>query len=260
MKNKKLILIAGNCAIEDETTTRKTAEKLKEITDKYDNIEFIFKASYDKANRTSNNSLRGVGLETGLGILSRIKAQGIKILTDTHTVEEAKKVALIADIVQIPAFLCRQTDLIHTIGRYARKVNIKKGQFLSPWDIKYVIEKVEATGNKNIMITERGTCFGYNNLIVDFRSFMIMKKFGNYPIIFDATHSQQIPSKGGKSGGNREFVIPMIKGAIATGYVDGIFIEVHPEPDKAISDSATQLPLDDMENIIKIISEAWSKI
>ena len=252
---KKLIFICGLCVIENEAQTFKVARYLKKITSKYPEVDFYFKASYDKANRTSGKSYRGVGLVYGMHILRNIKNElNIKILTDIHSVIQANVIKTYynwADCLQIPAFLCRQTDIIKAIARTGATVNIKKGQFISPEDVKYIIEKIESTGNKNIMITERGTSFGYHNLIVDYRSFIELKKLG-YPVIFDATHSQQKPSANkGQSGGSREYTIPMIMGAIATGAVDGIFIETHPNPKKAKSDSATSLYLKDIEPIIK---------
>jgi len=246
---KKLIFICGLCVIENKKETINIAKKLKEITDKYP-VEFIFKASYDKANRTSDLSFRGIGLMQGIYVLSEIKEMGIKVLTDIHCSHQVKMAGCCADVIQIPAFLCRQTDLVKAIGATGKTVNIKKGQFLAPEDVKYIIQKIEHTGNNDIMITERGTCFGYHNLIVDYRSFLILKKMG-YPVIFDATHAQQRPSAGdGISEGNREFTEPMIFGAIACG-VDGIFIEIHPDPTKAKSDSATSLYLDNVESLLK---------
>lgn len=250
---KKLIFICGLCVIEDEKTTLKVAKYLKKLTSKY-NVDFIFKTSFDKANRTSLHSFRGVGFEEGVRILQKVKTTyNIPILTDVHTPHQAAFAGNKLDILQIPAFLCRQTDLVLAVGSYAHRVNIKKGQFLAPKDVKYIIEKVEASGNHNIMITERGTCFGYHNLVVDFRSFLIMKKFG-YPIIFDVTHSQQRPSLTTETGGTTEFVIPMAKAAVACG-VDGLFLEVHPNPSKAKCDSATSLNLKDVKRLLEEIEK-----
>ena len=252
---KPLIFIAGLCVIENSTMTLEVAQELKRITSNY-NVDFVFKASYDKANRTSINSYRGIGFDNSMYILDILKDTGIKILTDIHNVEQAKRITNLwfIDIVQLPAFLCRQTDLVIALGKTGKTINIKKGQFIAPNDVKYIIEKIESTGNKKIMITERGTCFGYNNLIVDFRSLLIMKKFG-YPIIYDCTHSQQLPSsKGNETGGNRDFVIPMAKAAVAIG-VDGIFVECHPNPPKAKSDSATSLYLKDVDKLLKEVTK-----
>jgi len=244
----KLIFICGLCVIEDETTTIKTAKILKKLTSKY-NVDFYFKASFDKANRTSLDSFRGLGEKRGLEILKKVKKEvGCKILTDVHNEHQAIIAGEIVDVVQIPAFLCRQTDLVTKVAETSKVVNVKKGQFLAPVDVKHIIKKIESTGNKNIMLTERGTCFGYHNLIVDFRSFLIMKKFG-YPIIFDVTHSQQRPSIGEETGGSTEYVIPMAKAAVALG-VDGLFLEVHPNPSEAKCDSATSLYLKDVEKLL----------
>lgn len=246
---QKLIFICGMCVIEGETLTYDFAKHLKKIVDKYD-VDFYFKASFDKANRTDLDSYRGVGVYKGVRILKKIKEElGVKILTDVHYPHQANIVKSVADVIQIPAFLCRQTDLVVAIGQTGKGINIKKGQFLAPEDIEHVIKKIESTGNKNIFLTERGTVFGYHNLIVDYRSFLIMKKFG-YPVIFDATHSQQKPSAGKQSGGSREFTIPMALGAIATG-ADGLFIEAHFNPPKAKSDKATSLYLKDIDELLK---------
>lgn len=253
---KKLIIIAGLCSIENEKMTYKVAKYLKKATSKYPYINFIFKASFDKANRTSGDSYRGVGEYEGTRIFKMIKQKlGIKILTDVHTPAQAYRMANIVDILQIPAFLCRQTDLVNAVAKTGKTINIKKGQFLAPEDIKHVIDKIEWQGNCNIMLTERGTCFGYRNLVVDYRSFLIMQRY-EYPVIFDATHSQQRPSEGMETGGSREFTVPMILGAIATG-VDGIFIEVHPNPPDAKSDRATVLNLKEVPKILKKIDKIY---
>jgi len=253
MKNR-FFLIAGPCVIESEELVFETAKKLKEITDKL-NLDFVFKTSYDKANRTSIKSFRGPGLEKGLAIIKNLKKElNIKVLTDVHDVHDVEKVAKVVDVIQIPAFLSRQTDLILEVARTGKIVNVKKAQFMAPWDIKFVIEKIESTGNKKIWITERGYIFGYNNLVVDFRSIVIMKKFG-YPIIYDATHSLQKPSAGnGFSGGEREFIPYLARAAVAVG-IDGLFMEVHPNPEEALSDAQTQYPLSQLENLLKQLIE-----
>ena len=244
------VIIAGPCVIEDKETTLYIARYLKELAQKLD-ISLIFKASYDKANRTSIDSFRGPGLVAGLQILDQIKKElGLVILSDVHSINEIDKAAKVLDIIQIPAFLCRQTDFILEIARTGKPVNIKKGQFLAPWDIGNVVEKIASTGNRNILITERGAMFGYNNLVVDFRSIQIMQDTG-YPVIFDATHSIQIPGGAGKSsGGDRKFAPVLAKAAVAAG-ADGIFMEVHPDPDKALCDGPNSLPLDGLYDLIK---------
>ncbi|MEO0223996.1 MAG: 3-deoxy-8-phosphooctulonate synthase [candidate division WOR-3 bacterium] len=253
MRNR-FFLIAGPCVIESEDLVFETAKKLKEITDRL-NLDFVFKTSYDKANRTSIKSFRGPGIEKGLAILKELKKQlNIKVLTDVHDVHDVEKVAEVVDVIQIPAFLSRQTDLILEVSKTGKIVNVKKAQFMAPWDIKFVIEKIESVGNRNIWITERGYIFGYNNLVVDFRSIVIMKKFG-YPVIYDATHSLQKPSAGnGFSGGEREFIPYLARAAVAVG-VDGLFMEVHPNPEKALSDAQTQYPLSQLESLLKQLIE-----
>ncbi len=255
-KNKNnFIFIAGPCVIEGKRKVFEIAKYLKEIISSY-SINFIFKASFYKANRTSLKSFRGPGLKKGLKILAYVKEKlGLKILSDVHCQNDIKEAEKVLDVIQIPAFLSRQTDLIIKAAKTFKFINVKKAQFMSPYDIKYVIEKITSTGNKKIFITERGSCFGYNNLIVDFRSFLIMKKFG-YPVIFDVTHSLQKPSlEKGVSGGDREFIYPLSLAGVGCG-VDGIFLEVHPNPQKALSDRATSFPLKDIgkliEKIIKI--------
>lgn len=257
---KKLIIIAGLCALESEELAFQVAEYLKKVTDKYA-VDFIFKASFDKANRTSIDSFRGMEITKAIKLFRKLKEElGIKILTDVHEPQQAKWLAPVVDILQIPAFLCRQTDLVTAIARTGKIVNIKKGQFLAPEDVKHIIKKIESVGNKNIMITERGVCFGYRNLITDYRSFMIMNKF-DYPIIFDVTHSQQMKRVGNsKTGGSTEFVIPMAKGAIATGAVSGLFFECHPNPKKSKSDSATSLNLKQSQQLIKETIKLWEFI
>ncbi|MCK4912726.1 MAG: 3-deoxy-8-phosphooctulonate synthase [Candidatus Omnitrophica bacterium] len=249
---KELTFIIGPCVIENKSQTMDIASYLKDLFLNLP-VRFIFKASFDKANRTSIKSPRGVGLTKGIKILGEIKSKlKVPILSDVHCVSQIKDVKDVLDIIQIPAFLCRQTDLIVEAAKTKKIVNIKKGQFVSPADIKHIVEKVEATGNKKIFITERGSCFGYNSLVVDFRSFLIMKKYG-YPIIYDVTHSLQSPSsKGGVSGGDREFAFGLAKAAAACG-VDGLFIETHPKPSQALSDAYTSLPLAKIENLVKSI-------
>lgn len=247
--NKPFILIAGPCVIESEKMTLFIAEKLKEITSKL-KIGFIFKSSYDKANRSSIKSFRGLGIKEGLRILKKVKKMfAIPLLTDVHQVSEVEPVAEVTDILQIPAFLCRQTDLLLSAGYSDKVVNIKKGQFLSAQEMKNVIEKVETTKNKKIILTERGTCFGYNNLVVDFRSLPILRSFG-YPVIYDVTHSIQLPGGEGKSsGGENKFIEYLARAGVACG-VDGIFLEVHPEPLKALSDRMTMLKLNQLSNLL----------
>ncbi len=248
-RGSPLVLVAGPCVIEDYETTREIAGTLKEITSKLE-IPFIFKASYDKANRTSIAAFRGPGLNDGLRVLKEIKAElGIPILSDVHRISEIPAAARILDIIQIPAFLCRQTDVIIEVAKTGKPVNIKKGQFLAPWDMANVVEKITSAGNRRILITERGTMFGYNNLVVDFRGFMIMRKIG-YPVIFDATHSVQLPGgAGASSGGQREYA-PMLARAAAAAGVDGIFMEVHSNPDKALCDGPNSLKLDTISELL----------
>ena len=248
--NSPLVLIAGPCVIESGDQIRKTVEGLKEITSEI-NIPFIFKSSYDKANRTSIKSYRGPGLEKGLELLEKVKREfDIPLLIDVHRIEEVQLVSKVADILQVPAFLCRQTDLIISIARTGKPVNVKKGQFLAPWDMKNVIEKIESAGNKRILLTERGSCFGYNNLVVDMKSLPIMRSFG-YPVVFDATHSVQKPGgKGTATGGEREYVSFLAQAAVATG-IDGLFLEVHPEPAEALSDGPNMIRLDQVKEVLE---------
>lgn len=249
---KPFVFIGGPCVIEDLDTTMAIAERLKEITNDL-SVPFIFKSSYDKANRTSLASFRGPGIERGLEVLAAVKKTfKIPILTDVHSVEEAKLASDVVDVLQVPALLSRQTDLLVACGKTGKPVNIKKGQFLSPHDIQHAIAKVESTGNTLIMVTERGTYFGYNNLVNDFRALPIMKSFG-YPIIFDATHSVQKP--GGMftvSGGEREFVFPLAKAAVAVG-VDAIFMEVHFDPSRALCDGANSISLADLPPMLETL-------
>jgi 2-dehydro-3-deoxyphosphooctonate aldolase (KDO 8-P synthase) len=248
--NPKLFLIAGPCVVESEKMTYRIAKRLKELTLKY-KIPFIFKASYKKANRTSGLSFRSIGVIESLQILGEIRSWlKIPVLTDIHSEIEAEIAAEYVDVLQIPAFLSRQTEILEAAGYTGKIVNIKKGQFLSPEDMVHQIEKVEATGNRKILVTERGTTFGYQNLVVDMRSLAVMKKFG-YPVVFDATHSIQMPSKNeGVSGGSPEFIAPLARAAAAVG-INGLFIETHPEPKKALSDASSMLPLKNLEGLLK---------
>lgn len=244
-----LFLIAGPCVIEDETTTFETAERLKTICSEL-RIPLIFKSSFDKANRTSVSSFRGPGMDRGLRILADIRSKlQIPVISDIHAMGEILPAAEVLDALQIPAFLCRQTDLVLTAAETGKPVNIKKGQFLAPWDVKNIIDKFISSGNQNLFITERGVSFGYNNLVVDFRAFPIMRSFG-YPVIFDVTHSLQLPGgQGTSSGGQREFAEPLARAAAAAG-IDGLFIEVHPAPDKALCDGPNMLRLSDMQGFL----------
>jgi 2-dehydro-3-deoxyphosphooctonate aldolase (KDO 8-P synthase) len=246
--NRPFVLIAGPCVVENEKMILETAEKIKGIT-KDLNIPFIFKSSYKKANRTSGRTFTGIGDEEALNILEKAKNKlDIPILTDIHTAEEARKASNVADVLQIPAFLCRQTELLIAAGETGKAVNIKKGQFLAPEDMKHAAEKVISTGNKKVLLTERGTTFGYHNLVVDMRSFIIMREFG-YPVVMDATHSVQIPSRGNESGGQPKFIKPLARAAAAVG-IDALFLEVHPNPKKAKSDAESQLPLDELKGLL----------
>lgn len=253
------LLIAGPCVIESEKLTMSIAEKLKK-TSIDEKIPFLFKASYDKANRTSIKSFRGPGIQKGLKILKKVRdIFKVPVLTDVHCREEAKQAAEVVDVIQIPAYLSRQTDLLIEAGKTGRIVNVKKGQFLAPWDMRNVVEKIESTGNKKILLTERGSTFGYNYLVTDLRSIIIMQKIG-YPVIFDATHSVQIPGgKGDKSGGEREFIEPLARAAIAAG-ADGIFLEVHPEPERALSDGPNSLNLNRVKDVIIILKEIYRTV
>lgn len=253
--NDKLILIAGPCVVESYELLDVTASTLLDACKDLE-VDFVFKSSYRKANRTSNDSFTGIGDLKALEYLSEIrKKYGVKVLTDIHTAEEARTAAEYADILQIPAFLCRQTDLLHAAAETRKIVNIKKGQFMAPDSMKAAAEKVTQKGNDKVWLTERGVSFGYHDLIVDYRSLVIMRHFG-YPVIFDATHSVQKPSLGAQSGGAPEFILPLARAAVAAG-VDGIFFETHPDPKKALSDAATQLPLDMAAGFIKQVYSIW---
>jgi 2-dehydro-3-deoxyphosphooctonate aldolase (KDO 8-P synthase) len=249
---KPFTFIGGPCVIEGREITLRIAERLVSITSAL-HIPLIFKASYDKANRTSVQSFRGPGIDDGLKILREVRELfSIPILTDVHSVEEAFAAAQVADVLQVPAMLSRQTDLLTACGRTGRVVNIKKGQFLSPNDVVHAIRKVELTGNSSILVTERGTCFGYNNLVNDFRALPIMRTFG-YPVVFDATHSVQLPgAAAGASGGERQFVFPLARAAVAVG-VDAIFMEVHEDPSKALCDGENSVSLDDLPVMLKVL-------
>jgi 2-dehydro-3-deoxyphosphooctonate aldolase (KDO 8-P synthase) len=249
-----LVLIAGPCVIESESATLETAERLKKITADL-GVPFIFKSSYDKANRSSVRSYRGPGLREGLKVLARVKHElDLPLLSDIHRFEEITPAAEVLDVIQIPAFLSRQTDLLVEVAKTGRVVNIKKGQFLAPWDIKNAIEKAESTGNRNILITERGVSFGYNNLIVDFRSLPMMRGLG-YPVVFDATHSVQLPGGAGTaSSGDRQYVAPLTRAAVATG-VDALFMEVHACPDKALCDGPNMMSLDELPDLLRQAQE-----
>ncbi len=245
----RLFLIAGPCVIEHEDILLETAEVLSAVCADLD-ITYICKSSFDKANRTSLSSFRGPGLEQGLKILADIRNRlGVPVISDIHAVEEIRPAAEVLDALQIPAFLCRQTDLIVAASKTGKPVNVKKGQFLAPWDVKNIIAKFTAAGNDNLLITERGVSFGYNNLVVDFRAFPVMQSFG-YPVVFDVTHSLQLPGgQGTSSGGQREFAEPLAKAAAAIG-VDGLFMEVHPEPEKALCDGPNMIRLDEMRGFL----------
>lgn len=248
------LIIAGPCVIENEDITFHTAARLKELCGAA-GLPFVFKSSYDKANRTSLASYRGPGSERGLRLLSDVRSKyDVPVISDVHSVDEIKAASKVLDALQIPAFLCRQTDIIIAASNTGKPVNIKKGQFLAPWDVKNIIDKFTSTGNHNLFITERGTSFGYNNLVVDFRGFPVMRSYG-YPILFDVTHSLQLPGgQGGSSGGEREFAEPLARAAVAVG-VDGLFMEVHPEPEKALCDGPNMIRLADVKKILTTIRE-----
>lgn len=249
-----LALIGGPCAIEGESFMLDVASRLRDITAKAA-VPFIFKSSYDKANRTSIYSYRGPGLQKGLEILQKIKdAVGVPVLSDVHAVEEVKPAAEVLDVLQIPAFLCRQTDLVVAAARTGKPVNVKKGQFLAPWDTQNIVEKVRSVGNDQVLLTERGASFGYNNLVVDMRSLVVMRSF-DVPVVFDATHSVQLPGGAGTtSSGQREFVPHLARAAVATG-CDALFMEIHPDPDHAPSDGPNMLRLEDLPALLAQITQ-----
>ena len=248
--NHPIVLIAGPCVIESEEMALQIAQEIKEIAERK-SIPYIFKSSYDKANRSSHRSFRGPGLQKGLRILEAVKTQvGVPVLSDVHTVEEVEPASEVLDILQIPAFLCRQTDLVMAAGESGKAVNLKKGQFLSPWEMQNVVNKLLATGNRNILLTERGTCFGYNNLINDMRSLVIMRNMG-FPVVYDATHSVQIPGGAGSaSAGQPEFVPYLARAAVAIG-IDALYFEAHPDPENALSDSACVLSISQLSQLLE---------
>lgn len=257
--NRPMVLIAGPCVIENEAATMRHAEFLMTICNGL-SIPLIFKASYDKANRTSIGAYRGPGLKDGLTILRKVKeALGVPVISDVHSIEQISPAAEVLDILQIPAFLCRQTDLLVAAAKSGKIINVKKGQFLAPWDMKNVAGKIAASGNENIILTERGASFGYNNLVVDMRSFPVMRSTG-YPVVFDATHSVQLPGgQGDSSGGQREYVEYLSRAAVATG-IDGIFMEVHEDPDKAFCDGPNSIPLNELPALLKTLKAIDSVI
>lgn len=252
--DQPIFLIAGPCVIESEAMAMETSNKLKEITDRL-GINFIYKSSYDKANRSSGDSFRGPGIEEGLRILRKVKEEvGVHILTDVHENTPIDEVSDVVDVLQTPAFLCRQTDFIIRVANSGKAVNIKKGQFLAPWDMKHVVDKARSTGNQQIMVCERGASFGYNNLVSDMRSLAVMRE-SNCPVVFDATHSVQLPGgQGASSGGQREHVPVLARAAVAAG-VSGVFMETHPDPGKALSDGPNAWPLDKMESLLSTMLE-----
>lgn len=254
-----MIFIAGPCVIESEEVVMLTAKRLCEIVKELD-VDFYFKASFDKANRTSISSFRGPGIKKGLQILNDVKEKyGVKVCTDIHEPWQADQVKEVVDIIQIPAFLCRQTDLLVAAAKTGKKINVKKAQFLAPWDMKNVVQKIEQSGNSDIMLCERGTSFGYNNLVVDMTGIVEMKKFG-YPVVFDGTHSVQKPGGNGTStGGNRAYVEHLSKAALAAG-ADALFMEVHPNPDEALSDGPNSVPLSELEPMLKRIMKVYRVI
>lgn len=252
---ERLVLFAGPCAAESYDICMETGGKVKELCADLD-ISYVFKASFDKANRTSAGSYRGQGLESGLEILSRVKKDlGVPIVTDIHESYQAKEVAEVADVLQIPAFLCRQTDLLLAAAETGKMVKVKRGQFMAPEDMKYAVDKVKGAGNPNVCLTERGVSFGYHNLVVDMRALPIMRQYA--PVVFDVTHSVQQPGgAGGTSGGQRQFAPYLGRAAAAVG-VDGFFIETHPNPSKALSDGPNMVPLDEMGDFLKMLKEVW---
>ena len=255
----KPLFIAGPCVIESKELLDVVAQELVRIN-KIQNVEIIFKASFDKANRTSISSYRGPGIDEGLRILGKVKERfGLRICTDIHEPWQAEKAAEVADILQIPAFLCRQTDLLTAAAKTGKLINVKKAQFLAPWDMGNVVGKLEESGNRNIMLCERGTSFGYNTLVVDMTGISEMKKFG-YPVVFDATHSVQKPGgKGNATGGNRAYVEPLAKAAVAAG-ADALFFEVHPDPDHALSDGPNMVKLDEFEGLLERVMKVYDAV
>lgn len=250
-----LFLIAGPCVIESEALAIETAGMLKSICEKLA-LPFIYKSSFDKANRSSHHSYRGPGIEAGLKILEKVKQTiHVPVLTDVHEDTPLEEVAAVVDVLQTPAFLCRQTNFIQRVAKTGKPVNLKKGQFLSPWEMKHVVEKAQLTGNQSIMVCERGASFGYNNLVTDIRSLQIMREETHVPVVFDATHSVQLPgAKGGSTGGQRQFVPVLARAATAAG-IAGLFIETHPNPDQALSDGPNSWPLDQMQQLLETVME-----
>ncbi|HEX5022469.1 MAG TPA: 3-deoxy-8-phosphooctulonate synthase [Candidatus Binatia bacterium] len=247
-----LSVIAGPCVIESREAAIRHAAALKDRADRA-GVPYIFKSSYDKANRSSVNSFRGPGLEKGLEILAEIKSKtGVPVLTDVHEIDQVAAVQEVADVLQIPAFLCRQTDFVLAVARSGRVVNVKKGQFLAPWDMRNVLDKILSTGNDRVLLTERGASFGYNNLVSDMRSLVVMRELG-YPVVFDATHSLQLPGGlGSASGGERKYIPALARAAVAAG-VDALFMEVHEDPDHAMSDGPNSLDLSEFEGLLKVV-------
>mgnify|MGYP000055672756 CR=1 FL=1 len=258
--NNQLLLIAGPCSLEALATFEPVAEALATLRDQHPQLKIIFKGSFDKANRTSLNSDRGPGIEQGLAWLAQVKNDfGFPVVTDFHSPEQASQVAEVCDVLQIPAFLCRQTDLLVAAAKTGKVVNVKKGQFLSPEEMRFVVDKLEGAGAAEIWQTERGSSFGYQNLVVDMRVFPLLQRYG-HPVILDATHSVQLPgAAGGKSGGQREFVEPLAKAALAAG-ANGLFIETHPNPDQAISDAGSQVPLAQLPALVESCLRVWRAV
>ena len=256
---RPLALIAGSCVIENRDSALRHAAYLRELTARLD-IPFIYKSSYDKANRTSLESFRGPGLDEGLRILEDVKREiGVPVLTDVHEPDQIAPACEVVDVAQIPAFLCRQTDFVTAVARAARVVNVKKGQFLAPWDIRNVASKIVAAGNTNVLLTERGVSFGYNNLVSDMRSLVIMRETG-FPVVFDATHSLQLPGGLGQaSGGDRQFIAPLARAGAAVG-VDGLFMEVHEDPDRALSDGPTSFPLEGLDELLRTVKDIDDRV
>ncbi len=256
---RPLTLIAGSCVIEDRDSALRHASFLGDLARRLD-IPFIYKSSYDKANRTSLESFRGPGLDEGLRILRDVRREiGVPVLTDVHEPDQIDPVCEVADVVQIPAFLCRQTDFVVGVARAAKVVNVKKGQFLAPWDIRNVVAKIVAAGNTNVLLTERGASFGYNNLVSDMRSLVIMRESG-FPVVFDATHSLQLPGGLGQaSGGDRRFIAPLARAGAAVG-VDALFMEVHEDPDRALSDGPTSFPLSELDGLLRTVKDIDARV
>lgn len=253
-EGRPFFLIAGPCAIESEALALETAGILQDITTRL-NIPFIYKSSFDKANRSSHESFRGLGMDEGLRILQKVKDDiGVPVITDVHEDTPLDEVAAVVDVLQTPAFLCRQTNYIQRVAKTGKPINIKKGQFLAPWDMKHVAQKAKAAGNEQIMVCERGVSFGYNNLVSDMRSLDIMRETG-CPVVFDATHSVQLPGgQGSSSGGQRQFIPVLARAAMAVG-IDGIYMETHPNPDKALSDGPNSWPLGELESLLKVLKK-----